>query len=45
MIAILTDPAEAERLRAAGREQASRFSWRAHAEGSLRAYERALRDA
>ena len=35
---ILTDPAEAARLRAAGRAQAEKFSWRAAAEAVLRAY-------
>ena len=36
--AILTDPAEAARLRAAGLEQARKFSWRAAAEAVLRVY-------
>mgnify|MGYP001765190225 CR=1 FL=1 len=35
---VLTDPAEAARLRAAGLEQAKRFSWRAAAETMLRLY-------
>jgi glycosyltransferase involved in cell wall biosynthesis len=39
---LLADPAEAERLRAAGREQASRFSWRATARATLASYARAL---
>jgi glycosyltransferase involved in cell wall biosynthesis len=38
---LLTDPAEAERLRAAGRERAARFTWAATAAGTLRSYERA----
>ena len=36
--AVLTDPAEAARLRAAGLEQARKFSWRAAAEAVLRVY-------
>jgi glycosyltransferase involved in cell wall biosynthesis len=39
---LLSDPAEAERLRAAGREHAARFSWDATARGTLASYERAL---
>jgi glycosyltransferase involved in cell wall biosynthesis len=39
---LLDDPAEAERLRAAGREQASRFTWRNTARATLASYERAL---
>jgi glycosyltransferase involved in cell wall biosynthesis len=39
--AILADPAEASRLRTAGRAQAARFSWEATARGTLAAYERA----
>ena len=39
---LLGDGAERERLRAAGRERAARFTWRATAEGTLRSYERAL---
>jgi glycosyltransferase involved in cell wall biosynthesis len=39
---LLTDPAEAERLRVAGRERAARFSWAATAAGTLASYERAL---
>ena len=35
---ILTDPAEAARLRAAGLAQAKKFSWRAAAEAVLRVY-------
>ena len=35
---ILTDPAEAARLRAAGLAQAQKFSWRAAAESVLRLY-------
>ena len=35
---ILTNPAEAARLRAAGLEQARKFSWRAAAEAVLRVY-------
>lgn len=40
--ALLADPAEAERLRVAGREQAARFTWAKTARGTLAAYERAL---
>jgi glycosyltransferase involved in cell wall biosynthesis len=40
--ALLADPAEAERLRVAGRERAGRFTWAATARGTLAAYERAL---
>ena len=39
---ILRDPAEAERLRAAGREQAARFTWAATARATVASYERAL---
>lgn len=39
---LLADPAKAERLRAAGREQAAQFSWAATARGTLAVYERAL---
>ena len=39
---LLGDDGERERLRAAGRERAGRFTWEAAAEGTLRAYERAL---
>jgi glycosyltransferase involved in cell wall biosynthesis len=39
---VLHDPAEAERLRAAGREQAARFTWQATAEATLASYERAM---
>jgi glycosyltransferase involved in cell wall biosynthesis len=39
---VITDDAEAERLREAGRERAARFTWRATAAATLRAYERAL---
>jgi glycosyltransferase involved in cell wall biosynthesis len=39
---LLDDPAEADRLRAAGRAQASRFTWSATAAGTLACYERAL---
>jgi glycosyltransferase involved in cell wall biosynthesis len=39
---LLADPARAERLRAAGRERAARFSWRAAAEATLATYRRAL---
>ncbi len=41
---LLGDPAEAERLRAAGRAQAARFTWRATADGTLACYERTLAD-
>ncbi len=40
---LLHDDALAERLRAAGRERAGRFTWAATAAGTLRAYERATR--
>jgi glycosyltransferase involved in cell wall biosynthesis len=40
--ALLADPAEAERLRVAGRAQAARFTWAATARGTLAAYDRAL---
>jgi glycosyltransferase involved in cell wall biosynthesis len=39
---LLDDPAEAERLRGAGREQAGRFTWEATARGVLETYRRAL---
>jgi len=39
---ILADPALADRLRAAGREQAARFTWPKTAQGVLASYERAL---
>jgi glycosyltransferase involved in cell wall biosynthesis len=39
---LLSDPAERERLREAGRTQAARFTWRACAEATVRSYERAL---
>ena len=42
---ILTDPGEAELMRAAGRAQAERFTWEATARGTLRSYERALAPA
>jgi glycosyltransferase involved in cell wall biosynthesis len=42
---LLIDAALAERLRAAGREQAARFSWAATAQGCARAYARALVEA
>jgi glycosyltransferase involved in cell wall biosynthesis len=42
---LLTDPAEAQRLRAAGRERASQFSWANAAAGTLACYERALGDS
>ena len=40
---LLGDEAERERLRVAGRAWAARFTWKATAEGTLAAYERALR--
>jgi glycosyltransferase involved in cell wall biosynthesis len=40
---ILSDPAEAELMRAAGRAQAERFGWRATARGTLATYDRTLR--
>jgi glycosyltransferase involved in cell wall biosynthesis len=42
---LLTDPAQAERLRAAGRERAARFSWEATARATIASYERALATA
>jgi glycosyltransferase involved in cell wall biosynthesis len=39
---LLDDPAEADRLRAAGRERAQQFSWRATARGTLASYDRVL---
>jgi len=39
---VLSDAALRERLRVAGREQAARFTWERTAQGTLRAYERAL---
>jgi glycosyltransferase involved in cell wall biosynthesis len=39
---ILADRAEAARLRAAGREQAARFTWQRTARATLASYERAL---
>jgi glycosyltransferase involved in cell wall biosynthesis len=39
---LLDDPAEAQRLREAGREQAGRFTWEATARGVLETYRRAL---
>ena len=39
---LLTDPAERDRLREAGRAQAARFTWRACAEATVASYERAL---
>ncbi len=40
--AVLEDPAEAERLRAAGPERAAQFTWAATARGVATTYERAL---
>jgi glycosyltransferase involved in cell wall biosynthesis len=40
---VLTDPAEAELMRAAGRAQAERFTWAATARATLASYDRALR--
>jgi glycosyltransferase involved in cell wall biosynthesis len=40
--AVLGDPAEADRLRVAGRAQAARFDWRETARGTIASYERAL---
>ncbi|MGH2915589.1 MAG: glycosyltransferase family 4 protein [Solirubrobacteraceae bacterium] len=42
---LLTDAALAQRLRAAGREQAQRFTWSATAAGTLASYERAMAGA
>jgi glycosyltransferase involved in cell wall biosynthesis len=39
---LLGEPELAERLRAAGREQAARFTWEAAAEGTVASYRRAL---
>jgi glycosyltransferase involved in cell wall biosynthesis len=39
---LLGDGEERDRLTAAGREQASKFTWQRTAEGTLRSYERAL---
>ncbi|MGI8557501.1 MAG: glycosyltransferase family 4 protein [Solirubrobacteraceae bacterium] len=39
---LLRDPADAQRLRAAGREQAARFTWAATARATVASYERAL---
>ena len=39
---VLGDPAEAERLRAAGRAQAARFTWAATAKATAECYERAV---
>jgi glycosyltransferase involved in cell wall biosynthesis len=39
---LLSDPELRERLAAAGREQAARFTWERTAEGTRRSYERAL---
>jgi glycosyltransferase involved in cell wall biosynthesis len=39
---LLKDPAEAERLRVAGRRQAGRFTWEATARATIESYERAL---
>ena len=38
----VTDEREVERLRAAGRARAARFSWEQAARGTLSAYERAV---
>jgi glycosyltransferase involved in cell wall biosynthesis len=43
VLRILDDPAEAQRLRLAGREQAGRFTWQRTAQGTLASYARALR--
>jgi glycosyltransferase involved in cell wall biosynthesis len=39
---LLSDPAEAERLRAAGRARSASFSWEAAAAGTLACYERVM---
>ena len=39
---LIGDPATADRLRAAGRERAARFTWAATATGTLASYERAI---
>ncbi len=41
---VLGDPAEADRLRAAGREQAAHFTWAATARATAASYDRAMRD-
>jgi glycosyltransferase involved in cell wall biosynthesis len=41
---VLADPGEAELMRAAGRAQAERFTWSATARGTLRSYDRAVRN-
>jgi glycosyltransferase involved in cell wall biosynthesis len=40
--AVLADPAEADRLRAAGRLQAARFTWEAAATATLASYQRTM---
>ena len=42
---LLSDVAEAERLRSAGRERAQRFTWSATAAGTIASYERAFNAA
>jgi glycosyltransferase involved in cell wall biosynthesis len=42
MSTLLADPAEADRRRVAGRDQAARFTWDATARGMLASYDRAL---
>lgn len=42
MLRLLNDPAEAARLRIAGRAQAARFTWAATARATVASYERAL---
>ena len=39
---LLSDPAEGDRLRRAGRERAAQFTWAATAAGTIASYERAL---
>jgi glycosyltransferase involved in cell wall biosynthesis len=41
---VLADPTLTERLRAAGRAQAARFTWEAAAAGTVASYERAMAD-
>ena len=39
---LLTDEAEADRLRAAGRDQAARFTWAATSRATAESYDRTL---
>jgi glycosyltransferase involved in cell wall biosynthesis len=42
MLRILSNPRDAERLRAAGQRRAADFSWQRAAQATLRSYERTL---